>query len=54
MKTYKTTTTHMLVKRFDKELKMLLMSDLKTLRGVNSQFLQSNTQARGRVRMSVA
>ena len=54
MKTHKTATTHMLVKRFDKELKVLLMNDLKTLRGVNSQFLHSNTQARGQARLSIA
>jgi hypothetical protein len=54
MKSDKTTTTYKLVKRFDKELKVLLMNDLKTLKGVNSQFLQSNTQARGQVRLSVA
>jgi hypothetical protein len=54
MKTHKTTTTNTLVKRFDKELKVLLMNDLKTLRGVNAQFLQGNTQARGQVRLSVA
>ena len=53
MKTHKSTSTNKLVTRFDKELKVLLLNDLKTVRGVNSQFLHSNTQAR-QVRMSVA
>lgn len=53
MKTHKNASTNKLVARFDKELKVLLLNDLKTLRGVNSQFIQSNTQAR-QVRLSVA
>jgi hypothetical protein len=54
MTTHKNASTNKLVARFDKELKVLLMNDLKTIKGVNSQFLQSNTQVRGQVRLSVA
>jgi hypothetical protein len=54
MKTHKSASTTKLVARFDKELKGLLLSDLKNLRGVHPQFIQSNTQVRGQVRLSVA
>jgi hypothetical protein len=41
MKTHKSASTTKLVARFDKELKGLLLSDLKNLRGVHPQFIQS-------------
>lgn len=46
MKTHKSTSTSKLVARFDNQLKKLLLKELKTIRGVNAQFLSSNNQAR--------
>lgn len=42
MKTYKKTSAGKLVSRFDKELKNILMNDLKTLKQAKIRFLNTN------------
>ncbi|MBS1531857.1 MAG: hypothetical protein JSU01_16235 [Bacteroidetes bacterium] len=46
MKIHKSTSTSKLVARFDNQLKKMLLKEIKTFRGVNTQFLTSNNQAR--------
>ncbi|MDB5136532.1 MAG: hypothetical protein JWP37_3135 [Mucilaginibacter sp.] len=41
MNTNKTTSTSKLVKRFDNELKLLLISDLKNIKRVKKQFINT-------------
>lgn len=47
------TSTTKLVARFDNELKMLLLNDLKTIRAARKKFLHSNNQVLA-TRLSVA
>ncbi|MGN6638981.1 MAG: hypothetical protein ACTHJ8_08720 [Mucilaginibacter sp.] len=54
MKSDRNTSTTKLVARFDNELKMLLLNDLKEIRAAKKNFLHSNNQARVRSRLSVA
>ncbi len=50
MKNHKKTPAHKLLTRFDNELKTLLLSDLNSVKGIKTQFLHSNHQARLQVR----
>lgn len=43
MKTYKKPSVSKLVARFDKELKEILMNDLKALKATRNQFLNAIT-----------
>lgn len=54
MKSNRKTSTNKLVARFDSELKMLLLNDLKEIRAAKKSFLHSNNQARVQSRLSVA
>jgi hypothetical protein len=49
MKTHKSTSTSKLVARFDNQLKKLLVTEIKIIRGFNAQLLRSNPQAQARL-----
>jgi hypothetical protein len=50
MKILKKSSASKLLTRFDNELKTLLVNDLNSVRGIKTQFLHSNHQARLQVR----
>ena len=54
MKGHKITSTTKLVAMFDNELKRLLLSDLKNVRGLKSQAIHGNAQGRIQARLSIA
>jgi hypothetical protein len=51
MKAHKSTSTNKLVARFDNQLKKLLLSEIKTIRGFNAQLI-SNNQVRVQARLT--
>ncbi len=54
MKSHKKSSTTKLVTRFDNELRMLLLNDLNSVKGLKHQHSVVNSQARAQSRLSIA